>query len=779
MNNLNNNMNNMEASILNYENRLLADRKQLNDLIYECSNQNINSSILDYKIKYLQTEIDYMNNQLKMLKASMKGQIQDIKPQNIQPQQAPNIQYQGAIPQPQAQNIQFQSEIPQPQAQNIPYQSAMPRPQAPYIQPQNMADKPKDLENMIGKSWMGIFASVLIFISFILFATLLAPFITDTIKMIAMYVVSILLTAFGLLKLRKHNNKLYLAISSCGVGAIYISLLLTNLYFKAIGDIVLYVFILVWAVFVCYLSKCQDRLFQVIGQCGITIALFFGIVLCVKEFDYAMMFLLSLFFVVTASIFYVTNYSREFHKNVVNNVFNCINVFQIWVGAYSLRPAFSWAGWAEAPGYNRNWWAEYKVEAIAGIMLLFLILQFVLFLAAKLKEKNIGFGVFMIINTILMMLYISNMTYRTISWRGPDNIGIYNIGYCWDTIRGIIYIIISVALLVVIEKKFSSRHDDGKVFIQACILPFFILSVYMVPFFQNHIGLSFVMIPIMLLGYYKDDYIYKYESLLMAVIYCLSDMKYSVEHLCLGLLFFAILGVCMYVKKEQYNGKFKLFSYLAGLFFIFLSLNYVMSDMKADYDIGTTIMICVISILNIVAMKSRFVKDFKTLQTEKYSVNVTRTINAILMVVSLYKVMAVDNEICHFILVLMAILIFMVNTKNLVDQNKTMWPGIYIGVKLTILLVTILCSYEAANYVISISAFLFAIISIVLGFRFYVKSFRIYGLFLSMLSVAKLILVDIIYDNTLGHALSFFICGILCFIISMIYHLIDKKMQIK
>ena len=108
-----------------------------------------------------------------------------------------------------------------------------------------------------------------------------------------------------------------------------------------------------------------------------------------------------------------------------------------------------------------------------------------------------------------------------------------------------------------------------------------------------------------------------------------------------------------------------------------------------------------------------------------------------------------------------------------------MWAGIYIGVKLTVLLVTILCSYEAADYVISISAFLFAIISIVMGFKFYVKSFRIYGLFLSMFSVAKLILVDISYDNTLGHALSFFICGILCFVISMIYHLIDKKMQVK
>jgi len=83
----------------------------------------------------------------------------------------------------------------------------------------------KDLENVIGRSWMGIFASVLIFISFVLFAVVLAPFITDNIKMAAMYIVSIALTAFGLIKLRGQKNKTYLAISGCGVGC--------NLYFAA------------------------------------------------------------------------------------------------------------------------------------------------------------------------------------------------------------------------------------------------------------------------------------------------------------------------------------------------------------------------------------------------------------------------------------------------------------------------------------------------------------------------------------------------------------------
>ncbi|MDE6635598.1 MAG: DUF2339 domain-containing protein, partial [Lachnospiraceae bacterium] len=288
---------------------------------------------------------------------------------------------------------------------------------------------------------------------------------------------------------------------------------------------------------------------------------------------------------------------------------------------------------------------------------------------------------------------------------------------------------------------------------------------------------SFIMILFILLGYYKDDNIYKFESLIMSIVYFFSNMKYPLEHFCLGLLFFAVLAVLMYVKKEQYNITFKLFSYIIGFVFICGELIKVLNDINASYDISGTIILTVAASLNVLAMHSSFIKNFQTLQIEKPCILITRIINAGLMAYSLYAVMDADNEICHCILILLSIFIFMVNTKNLLEQNKGLWPGIYIGVKLTILLTTILCSFDAANYVISISAFLFAIISIVIGFIFSLKAFRIYGLILSLISVAKLILVDISYDNTLGHALSFFICGILCFVISMIYHLIDKKVH--
>ena len=47
--------------------------------------------------------------------------------------------------------------------------------------PPQVNSKSFDIEKFIGKSWMGIMASVLIFISIIMFAIVLLPFMSDTV----------------------------------------------------------------------------------------------------------------------------------------------------------------------------------------------------------------------------------------------------------------------------------------------------------------------------------------------------------------------------------------------------------------------------------------------------------------------------------------------------------------------------------------------------------------------------------------------------------------------
>ena len=125
--------------------------------------------------------------------------------------------------------------------------------------------------------------------------------------------------------------------------------------------------------------------------------------------------------------------------------------------------------------------------------------------------------------------------------------------------------------------------------------------------------------------------------------------------------------------------------------------------------------------------------------------------------------------------ILITVLLFCANSKKLLAKHKYM--GYYIAFKYSVLLVCILHSFEAANYAISISLLLFAIASIVVGFRRDTSTFRLYGLVLSMISIFKLIMIDIKYDSTIENAVSFFVSGVLCFIISFIYHRIDTSFK--
>ena len=234
-----------ETDLLQFENDLLNARKQLNELIYQYADQSQDlqsSAIRQDKINYFETELRYLNNQLQLLKKS--------------PYHAP-----------------ISSDPPVRQSAGISSDVQKPATQAAFQQPKPPADAPvadtaqqsksRDYEKLFGRNFMGIFASVLIFISLIIFATLMLPYLTDTIKLIGLYVISFAILAAGYIPAKKNRtNKFFTALIGCGIGSLYISLLLSDLYFKVIGDMTLYILILIWAVLVKYLPGMKNMVFH-------------------------------------------------------------------------------------------------------------------------------------------------------------------------------------------------------------------------------------------------------------------------------------------------------------------------------------------------------------------------------------------------------------------------------------------------------------------------------------------------------------------------------------
>jgi hypothetical protein len=168
--------------------------------------------------------------------------------------------------------------------------------------------------------------------------------------------------------------------------------------------------------------------------------------------------------------------------------------------------------------------------------------------------------------------------------------------------------------------------------------------------------------------------------------------------------------------------------------------------------------------------------NFKTLEFEKSSAVVLNIINTIMMICGLVMINSSEDDVC-LIIIIIALAAFSVNSVNFMRKyNNNIIAGIYVGIKYTGLLVTILNAINAPSVIVSVAGLLLAVVCILIGFKLPVKSIRIYGLSLSILSVAKLSLLDINYDNLAGRAVGFFVCGVLCFGISLVYNLIDKKM---
>lgn len=727
----------MREDILNYEKRLIEDRQKLLELTAQCSRDN--SPITRDKLNYFNTELMYMNNQLNMLKNEL-AKAQSEKPSAPVRTQTEQVHINEA---------QTTVQVPPEIVKNTDkprIQEAVQSATEPSREPvQKEEAKKRDFEKAVGKSLMGIFASVLIFISLILFSTLLLPYLTDTIKMIITYIISFGFIGFGMFKLKKDkDNKFYLSLTGCGVGALYVSILLTNFYFKAVGDITLYIMIALWAVFVCWLSRLKNSVFQIIGHAGILIAMIFGSVLCVDNNDAVKFLVLIIFYAVTSTIFYISHFNKEFWGNIIHHIFNVLNLIVICIAYGEIGIYYDII----------NADCDYLAIVISLILLAHIIIVF----CNEWKKAKFSIGIVMSIYTIMFISIIISFIYN-------------------EFILCFTIYILSMAISVLTEFK-KSDFVHGKRIIQAVMLLLSFMSIYDSVLITISFCIPLIILPVFVLGFLRSNSVYKYGSVLLLLVYfVLDDVNFAINYIektVWGLATLSVMYFSAYKFKERYSYAFNTVLHITSILYMLLAVNeglYVLTDSR---DISDALIFIIIAIFNVAMMKSVFAKNLITGEYE--SSIVYKIINSINMIAGLALISTTDNIAFHLLVILVSLAIFMLNTKNLLDRYKNIIAGFYVGLKLTVLIVVILNSFDAANYIVSVACFIFAIAAIIIGFKADYKSLRIYGLILSMLSIFKLVMIDIHYANTLGNAISFFVSGILCFAISMIYNYIDKKL---
>lgn len=717
-------MNNRADEIMNFEKRLLQDRMQLQHLIE--SDADCDDAVMRHKLDNFNREIEYMQRQLELLQLQNKNRT--VKAESAELTERKET----CIVEDEKHSV-TNADTKKQSEENV--QAVMQRTFHENVQ---QLARQNDLEKTVGKSLMGILASVLIFISLILFATLLLPYFNDTAKMITMYLLSFAFLGAGLYKLRKDNeNKFYIALTGCGVGAVYISLLLGNIYFKAIGDILLYVLIGIWAVGVCILSRFQNKIFQVIGHSGIVIAIIFGCILCTKTEDAEKFLALIIFYVISAGVFYYVHYRKEFFDNILQHIFNVMNFLMLfWVNC-------------EIAGKG--------VHLTTGIILVFFVVNFVIAMRQKIEKTGVSFGIIVSVYALLIVETLRFMIQM-------------------EKLFGVIAYLLGILLVVLIELK-DFRKKEGIYIAQAAGLGIASWGLGFDADWYTHGLVLLLALPCFIFGFFRTNSVLKYAGAIFFRAYVSNADAANVNEWELFLqgglaAFFA--HFLIYRNKEQYGRIYKYVMHILTLIYLIYSVDFLMLRVTGDFDISDVITYAVLALFNIVMMKSCFGRNLKT--DEKENNTLYYVINLIFMMAGLMRIESGYGMTPHMAVIFVTLITFMVNSKNILDRYPG-YGGIYVGIKFTILMAVLLDSFQTVNYLASVIFLLLAIVNIAAGFWGKYKSLRIFGLVLSMVSIFKLIMVDVSYTNTLGNALSFFVSGMLCFAISLIYNLIDKKMQ--
>lgn len=646
------------------------------------------------------------------------------------------------------------------------------------VQPQQVrpVQQHRNLESFIGKNLMGILASVLVFISLVLFAILWLPRLTDGIKIAAMFLFSFALTGVSLYTLRKKENALLLSLGGCGVGSVFLSLFVTYYYFHAIPMIPLYILLFLWGVGTWFLSRRFSWLFQVIGQVGLVIALCFGMYYIQQIHDHNLFIGVMIFYVFGSAIYMfppkqtkrmrILTYISQMATALLANELAYL-YYQDVAGPLGVHRIFA---------YDRNLALGW---AILAAYLIILVAYHIHKAAEQPTEWDFGMGFGYTLN-VLFIAYI-----------------FYSDSFAWNVVCLALGVLLYVLLTLLRPEKTMITRELWRVFVVGiAFLGAEDMATYWDavwnPTWIQYAGLFALVIMAFGLLWYGLQAQDGVSRVLGFILYLLggsissnsidtdalewTDGLYDV----LWLLIPVFVYLWMHSHPETYRMRTKIATHAISMF---LLLPMAARTIVAGNVWPPIIAWLLISVGNALAMKSAFSNHWVDGTKERGTWIATTVINGWMMVGGMVLAARDENTALALLAMTLGLMgIFSLNlfgiTNHLPSEKlEQKLLEVYVGFKYTVLLVFLLTQVEVADYLLDVAVLIVAILFIIFGFLGQKKMLRIYGLALSILAAVKLCLVDINFDDTGARAASFLFCGVLCFAISAIYTYVDKKLK--
>ena len=675
---------------------------------------------------------------------------------NVPPRQAPPA---GNVPPrqvPPAGNVPPRQVPP---AGNVP-----PRPVSPSVPPRPATPRNTNLEATIGKNVIGILASVLFFIAFIVFGTYIYQNLGNMGKSILLYTGSIIITVVGLGVHKKLENNFSLSLIGCGMGCFYICLIINTVYFGFLSKLGLYALVLVWLLGMSMLSKrYESMLLCIIGECGLYLSVFFGV--ASPDISDVLWFSFFVFFLV-ADIFYLRfcSVDKDSPLYLISTI--CSTICCVCIAFRNRSICLSYI---EKGGANDATVFMYICIVLACLGYVFY--HFHKEMKQSTNDCDILGSFFASVYFFIIMLIYGVMVY-TIHGGITKASGL-------DFIMLFIFSVVAMIYLeLYIEKKQWAEFDNMVYFLNVpCLLLQMVICMIQLDWHKYNL---FILPIVVLLGYgfYRGKRLYQASAITLLLLHCLFAGEPTILHFVFTVGMFALAFVLQKKYTESYSGVTKVFLYLLWFMYFIrpaIDLNEFLSDFHLN---ATTLFVLLLTPFQVFALKSEFIKNYKDLsEKEEYMEILVRIGNIVLVCLGICCLHSSIPWEASLLLVLATSVLCFIGLKDIVmNSEKNSGIGFYVGIKSTLYFVAVFSSTPISNKIlISVLLLSIALVAILIGFVIRMKSFRVYGLVLTMLSVVKLTLFDIDYSSTLGTVAALLVCGILCFIINFSYNMLSSK----
>lgn len=650
-------------------------------------------------------------------------------------------------------------------------------------------------EDIIGKNVMGVVASILIFIGLSSFIFLTLGDLSDIMKSVILNIVSLCFVFVGFRMMRKPNALSY-SVLSCGIGSVFISLLLSGLYFNVVNELVLFLLLLIWCGISWKLTECYNSsIFFSIVSIGYYTSLILGMFSSYSTSGLVLFILGMLHLIYSLYVFKNKKYSNVMKQLLLMGsiIFEIVLIGQ---GNNIIKSIL------DLPFYPL-----YCLMVISIIQLIgYRFVNMSEIMTGKIVDK-FYYVIMSVIGSLLCLgvinTIIQGMGSLIVEWSYPAYRGYYyteliNIIVCIvfiglvlynNVLKGNVVEKISITLLSLFSIVNMYNISTQSQFLEIANIIFVNLVLYVLIGFLFYIGNRFkskwyiylgyiYLLPCSVLNWLEVglSFLWGREMTLLEI---LSGILFIVS--CIGIMYYSWLksyGVAKGLRSLNYISSLLLVYIISERLDRVLSRLFDYVGLREIIDVHALIGLCIFILFGLFFMGYNYLVS-KEQSNNIWSIDIIRSdvlfkINSVFIFMLCMVGMGhigVENLIYSVIYFILSVIMGFIDIKSIMRVNN-LWSILYL-IKYTCLIEAFLYSSLAAvreDFIFSIAGIIIAILFILIGFKFRHSYFRLYGLILSLLSVLKLTVLDITYQNSIEMVVGYILSGLLCFVIVFIYN---------